>query len=131
MFVLMVAVLPPLLSDQPPEAPKRVGFGDRFHYFRGLSGRRYLFSTVGVNELADFRSAVVMVARRAADGRMAAHAVAVLDRLGRPCGGIRPWPPVPAPGSVILVHLLSATERARFDLVDDLAGTAEAAALAA
>jgi hypothetical protein len=128
MFVLMVAVLPPLLSDQPPEVPKRAGFGDRFHYFRGVSGRRYLFSAVGVKELADFRSAVVMLARRAPDGRVTAHAIAVLDRFGRPLDGVRPWPPIAAPGSVVLVHLLSATEAERFDLVDDLAGTAEALA---
>ncbi|HWB49864.1 MAG TPA: hypothetical protein VG651_12200, partial [Stellaceae bacterium] len=69
----MVAVLPPLLSDQPPEVPQRVGLGDRFHYFRGLSGRRYLFTAVDRRDLPDFRSAVALVAEPAAEGRLAAR----------------------------------------------------------
>ena len=94
MFVLMVAVLPPLLSDQPPEVPQRVGLGDRFHYFRGHSGRRYLFSAVPQDELADFRYAVVVLARPAGNGRVAAHWIAVLDLLGRPTSSDRRWPPL-------------------------------------
>ena len=116
----MVAVLPPLLSDQPPEVPQRAGLGDRFHYFRGQSGRRYLFSTVPRDELADFRSAVVILARPARDGRLAAHWITVLDLFGRPSAGDRRWPPVTTPDTVILVHLLSASDALRRDLVADL-----------
>ncbi len=119
MFVLMVAVLPPLLSDQPPDVPRRVGLGDRFHYFKGFSGQRYLFSTVAAEDLCDFRSAVVLVARRAPNGRLAAHWVTVLDRFGRPAVGDRHWPPS-ASDAVILVHLLSESEADRCDLVADL-----------
>ena len=123
----MVAVLPPLLSDQPPEVPQRAGLGDRFHYFRGSSGRRYLFSTVPRDELADFRSAVVIVARPAANGRLAAHWITVLDVFGRPSAGDRRWPPVPGAGEVILVHLLSADDRQRRDLVADLSAAPDLA----
>lgn len=132
MFVLMVAMLPPLLSAPPPAVPQRAGFGDRFHYFRGASGRRYLFSSVTADELADFRSAVVMIARRSPDGRLSARWLIVLDRFGRPVGTPRQWPPLPASDTVILVHLLGATEQERFALVDDLAPQAipEAAATA-
>jgi hypothetical protein len=130
MFVLMVAVLPHLLSDQPPEVPQRVGLGDRFHYFRGSSGRRYLFSTVPRDELVDVRSAVVIVARPAGNGRLAAHWITVLDVFGRPAAGDRRWPPAVGAGELILVHLLSADDRGRHDLVADLSA-APAFALAA
>lgn len=116
----MVVVLPPLLSDQPPEVPQRAGLGDRFHYFRGLSGRRYLFSAVGREELADFRAAVVILAKPAPNGRVSAHWMAVLDAFGRPTGGDRRWPPSLGAGEIVLVHLLSETDRARCDLVADL-----------
>ena len=128
MFVLMVAVLPPLLSDQPPEVPQRVGLGDRFHYFRGSSGRRYLFSTVPRDALADFRSAVVIVARPAGNGRLAAHWITVLDVFGRPSAGDWRWPPVTGSDAVVLVHLLSADERGRLDPVADLSAPAFALA---
>jgi hypothetical protein len=119
MFVLMVAVLPPLLSDQPPEVPRRAGFGDRFHYFRGFSGRRYLFSAVSVDDLADFRSAVVILAERAPHGRLSAHWIACLDRFGRPTVSDRRWPP-PISDAVVLVHLLSASDADRGELIADL-----------
>jgi hypothetical protein len=120
MFVLMVAVLPPLLSDQPPEVPQRVGLGDRFHYFRGNSGRRYLFSAVPQDELAAFRNAVVILARPAGNGRVAAHWITVLDLLGRPTSRNRRWPPLMSADTVVLIHLLSAMDSDRRDLVADL-----------
>jgi hypothetical protein len=127
MFVLMVAVLPPLLSDQPPEVPRRAGLGDRFHYFRGVSGRRYLFSAVPAGELGDFHSAVVILARRMPNGRLAAHSVAMLDACGRPVGsdrfGLRPI----SSGTVVLVHLLSSSDSGRRDLIADLAPSPVAA----
>jgi hypothetical protein len=124
----MVAVLPPLLSDQPPEVPKKVGLGDRFHYFRGVSGHRYLFSAVTRGDLADFTSAVVILARRNAEGRLAAYWVATIDAAGRPTPGR--WPHVTAANEVVLVHLLAENEAARRDLIADLA-PAPAYALAA
>jgi hypothetical protein len=120
MFVLMVAVLPPLLSDQPPEVPQRAGLGDRFHYFRGNSGRRYLFSAVPRDDLGSFRSAVVILARPAGNGRVAAYWITVLDLLGRPTSRDRRWPPLLTTDTVVLLHLLSASDAERRDLVADL-----------
>ncbi|MEX2319042.1 MAG: hypothetical protein WD626_04260 [Bauldia sp.] len=123
----MVAVLPPLLSDQPPEVPRRAGLGDRFHYFRGVSSRRYLFSAVPAGELGDFHSAVVILARPAPGGRLAAHSVAMLDATGRPVGGDRFHLRAISSDTVVLVHLLSSTEGDRRDLVTDLAPSPVAA----
>jgi hypothetical protein len=120
MFVLMVAVAPPLLSDQPPEVPRRAGLGDRFHYFRGVSGRRYLFTEVALGDLRDFHSAVVMLARRQADGRLAAFSVSVsvshvpAEPAGRAHMGM------PPAHTVALVHLLAGSEALRRDLIADL-----------
>lgn len=116
MFVLMVAVAPPLLSDQPPEVPRRAGLGDRFHYFRGVSGRRYLFSEVPVSDLGDFHSAVVMLAQRQAERRLAAFSVSFSDATGRtPVAGVLPAQ------TVALVHLLAGSERERRSIIADLA----------
>jgi len=126
----MVAVLPSLLSDQPPEVPQRAGLGDHFHYFRGSSGRRYLFSKVAADELADFQSAVVIFAKRAAAGRVTAHWITLVDPFGRPegAGRTRRWPPI-QPDTLILVHLLSPGDAERRAVVADL--SAEPLALAA
>ena len=120
MFVLMVAVHSSVLSDNPPDFPRKAGLGDRFHYFRGRSGRRCLFSTVAPAELADFRSAVVILARRTQDGRLAAYAVTALDQAGRPADN-RPWPPTIPVDTIVLVHLLATSDADRSDLVRDLA----------
>jgi len=117
MFVLMVAALPLLISAQPPEVPQRAGLGDRFHYFRGASGRRYLFSTVPRCELADFHSAVVIFAHPTRSGRLAADRITVLDGFGRPSGHDGRWPPTATLGAV---HLLSASDSERHQIVADL-----------
>jgi hypothetical protein len=131
MFVLMVAVVPPLLSDQPPEVPRRAGLGDRFHYFRGTSGRRYLFSTVRPHELGDFHSAVVVIARRIAGGRLAACSVALLGPFGRHVGNDRLGMRAVPADAVALIHLLAGTDAERRDLIADLAPAPAAALLLA
>jgi len=116
----MVAVLSSVLSDNPPDFPRKAGLGDRFHYFRGRSRRRYLFSAVAPAELADFCAAVVVLARRLPDDRLAAYAMTTLDHAGRPDDNRRPWPPVIPAGTVVLVHLLAESETGRRELIDDL-----------
>jgi hypothetical protein len=106
-----------------------VGLGDRFHYFRGLSGRRYLFTAVARGDLADFRSAVAVVARPASGGRLAAGWIATIDPFGRIEGRDRRLPDWT--DAVVLVHLLAETDRERRDLVADLSAPLLASALAA
>jgi hypothetical protein len=114
----MVAEPPILLSERPPEVPMRAGFGDRYRYFRGISGRRYLFTVINRDELADFRSAVVLLARRAADG-LRAVSVSALDDGGRPIGSDR-WPPLVPADCRVLVHLLAEQDDDRRAVVADL-----------
>ena len=117
----MVAVVPPLLSDRPPEIPQQAGLGGRFHYFRGRSGRRYLFTMVSDETLTDFRSVVAMLAEPAPAGRLAARAVATVDALGRIGPALDPaWPPVRGRQALYLVHLLAASEAERRAVVADL-----------
>lgn len=127
----MVVVAPPLLSDRPPELPQKAGLGGRFHYFRGRSGRRYLFSVVPDEALGDFRHVVAILAVPAASQRLAATAIVTLDACGRPSAGDGPWPPALPHGAVCLVHLLATTERDRESLVADLAPVAAPMRLAA
>jgi hypothetical protein len=127
-FVLMVAELPSLLSDHPSDVPRRAGLGDRFHHFRGRSGRRYLFSVVAGRDHADFRSVVAIVARRTSDGRLAALSIATLDARGRPADNACRWPPLVPHDGIVLVHLLAVTDAERCALVADLAPVALALA---
>jgi hypothetical protein len=132
MFVLMVLVAPPLLSDRPPDLPQRAGLGDRFHYFRGRSGRRYLFTVVTSEALADFRNVVAMLAEPAEAGRLAARAVVTMDPYGRigPAAD-RAWPPIADRQTLCLVHLLAGTEVERCAVVADLASLPMQLAVAA
>jgi hypothetical protein len=112
----------PLLSDQPPDLAKRAEFGGRFHYWRGCSGRRYLFSVVPAESLADFRSAVVILAESTGDGRLAAHTVAIVGNRGclRDMDG--PRPPRLRPCTKVLLHFLATTDADRLRIVEDITG---------
>jgi hypothetical protein len=126
----MVAKLPLLLSEQPPDVPRMAGLGDRFHYFRGASGRRYLFTAVTARDAGDFSLAVAALADRIADGKLAVRWIASLDARGRPMTPDRHWPRIP-PGAVVLVHLLAADEAERRAVVADLAASAAVSDFAA
>ncbi len=117
----MVAVVPPLLSDRPPEIPQKAGLGDRFHYFRGRSGRRYLFTVVADEALADFRGVVAILAEPAPAGRLVAQTVVTVDGRGR-IGPLpdHAWPPTSGRQSLCLVHLLAASDSERRAVVADL-----------
>jgi hypothetical protein len=103
-----------LLSDDPPEPALDAGYGDRFRYWRGASGRRYLFSLVPAEALFDFRSVVVMVAERRADSRLIGRALIDVDE-----GGCRD-PVRFTPGEAPFVHFLALSREARRRLIEDL-----------
>src|SRR5690242_1712853 len=96
-----------LLPDDPPVPVRDAGFGDRFRYWRGVSGRRYLFSLVPADALGDFRSVVVLVAGHLADGRLVGRTLIDIGDAG--CRE----PLRLNPGEKPFVHFLAAAGDAR------------------
>jgi hypothetical protein len=121
----MVAEPTLLLSESPQSpgsVPTRAGFGDRYRYFRGASGTRYLFTLISREELADFRSAVLLLARREG-GCLRAISATALDENGRSVDG-KSWPRLVSPDCRLLVHLLAEGEEDRRQVVTDLTAAA-------
>jgi hypothetical protein len=116
MFVLMIARRPlALVSDHPPTPARAAGL-DRFSYWRGASGRRYLFSVVPTEALADFRSVVAIFAEAGADGRFLGRVLFGIDAAG----SAEAKRPEPRPGHHVLVHFMALTDADRRRLIDDL-----------
>jgi hypothetical protein len=110
----------PALSDPVLGLARRAELGDRFRYWRGSSGARYLFSAVPFAALADFRSAAAILAEPTADGRYLAWSAAVIDSAGRLNRLDQSWPVGAPAGSVAFVHFLAETEAELYALVSDL-----------
>jgi hypothetical protein len=121
----MVAELLPILSDASPGLARRAKLGDRFRYWRGRSGDRYLFSAVPFDTLADYRSAVAILAEPTADGSFLAWAAALIDASGR-LNADSSWPESVPYGSIAFVHFLAETESERHALLDDVFAPPEA-----
>jgi hypothetical protein len=103
-----------LPSDDSPEPARDAGYGDQFRYWRGASGRRYLFSLVPNEALADFRFVVVLLAERSADGCLIGRSLADVDAGGWPAArGL-------AEGEMAFVHFLAATSETRLRVIEDL-----------
>ena len=110
----MIAEPASRLSERPAELqPHTSGFGDRFHYFRGMSGRRYLFTRVRGEDLEDFTDAVVVTAFARADGRFEIRSVGLPGNTGGHGEDA---------STVVMVHLLAAGEKERRAVLEDLAG---------
>ena len=103
-----------------PATIKSTALGDKFHYMTGASGRRYLFSTVAVNELRDFDNAVVVLAGPCECGTRQSVWVGALengsgiDRLRR---AFRNWL---KRAERAHIHLLAGTSEERRRIIDDL-----------
>lgn len=122
----MVTELLPILSDATPGLARRAKLGDRFRYWRGHSGARYLFSAVPFDTLGDYRSAVAMLAEPTADGSFLAWTAALIDASGR-LHADTSWPQGVPHGSIAFVHFLTETEAEQHALLDDLFAPADAA----
>jgi hypothetical protein len=99
----MVAELSPFLSDATPGLARRAKLGDRFP----APTASQLFSPVPFEALADFRSALAVLAEPTADGRFVPWAVAVIDSAGRLHAEDGSWPTVAPRGSAAFVHFLA------------------------
>lgn len=120
MFVLMVAELLPILSDAAPGLARRAELGDRFRYWRGCSGARYLFSAVPFEALADFRRVAAIIAEPTADGAFLAWSVAIIDSTGHLAALDAAWPTCAPTGSIVFVHFLAESDAELEKLLGDL-----------
>lgn len=118
----MVAELSPILSDTTPGLARRARLGDRFQYWRGRSGTRYVFSAVPFNALADFRSALAILAEPTRDGRFMAWTAADIDSAGWLHPHDSAWPDEAPPGSIAFVHFLAESDGERDEAITDLMG---------
>lgn len=100
-----------------------VMLGDRFRYWRGASGRRYLFTEIDGAELADYRGAVaVEIEDRAGDEAGEGRVINLLEIDED--GGIRRHPVgFNAEPSAAFVHLLATSAAERQAILLDLAAT--------
>jgi hypothetical protein len=114
----MVAELSPFLSDATPGLARRAKLGDRCP----APTVPRMFSPVPFEALADFRSALAILAEPAGAGRFIPWAVAVIDSAGRLRAEDGSWPSTAPKGSVAFVHFLSdADDR---EMAEDLIGAA-------
>ena len=69
-FVPMVqSVQLSLIDSGAPRPASQCGLGHRFRYWRGVSGRRYLFTAMDASEIGDIQGAVVVLATRDGEDR--------------------------------------------------------------
>jgi hypothetical protein len=110
----------PLLSDPASALSRRANLDDRFRYWRGCSGARYLFSVVPWEALADFRRAAVILAEPKADGGFLAWTGAIIMSSGRIDRLNESWPSSPPVGSIAFVHFLADSDTELRGLLEDL-----------
>ena len=118
-----------LSADGTPGVTEAAGLEPRFQFWRGSSGRRYLFTEVAPESLRHFENVVVLLAEVTRAGRPVASSATVIEaRLLEGSALFREL----AAGSRLrpFVHFLATTPRARRNVVADLAAV-EAVRLAA
>jgi hypothetical protein len=112
-----------------PAAARATGFDDRFHFWIGASGRRYLFTAVAADALAHFRDVVVLVAERRPHGAPVGRSVFVTDGEGASREAMFAESGVKPSEAALFVHLLADTPDARRAVAADLSAiSAEQAA---
>jgi hypothetical protein len=122
----MVAELLPFLSDAMPGLARRAKLGDH-----PVPTAPHLFSPMPFEALADFRSALAILAEPTGDGRFVPWAAAVIDSAGRLHAEDGSWPSTAPLGSVAFVHFLDDAESETGALVDEFAAGPPALNLAA
>ena len=100
--------------------PEDSGLGERFWYWRGISGQSYIHSIYAPDLCPPVAGAVFVIVRKSGGVRIAV----ALGRFGsdglRPVGSL-----VPVPGDEIHVHLLTREGDAAEGVLRDLAATLE------
>lgn len=57
-----------IVTDGSPDSARAMGLGEKFRYWRGASGRRYLFSSLPQDAVDDIVDAVVIMTAESAHG---------------------------------------------------------------
>ncbi|QCK85121.1 hypothetical protein E8L99_04675 [Phreatobacter aquaticus] len=108
-----------------PQALAAAGIRSRFHGWRGISGRRYLTTVYEAGEAPAYEGAIIVLARREGDVRVAVwagrspaspRALARLAQMKK--------------ADEVHVHLIAETERDRADAEADLMSPATVSAIA-
>ncbi len=117
-----------LYADGTPGVAQAAGLESRFHFWRGASGRRHLFTEVAPENLRHFENVVVILAEMWRGRPVASSATVIEARLFEGSALFREL----AAGARLrpFVHFLATTPRARRAVVSDLAGV-ETVSLAA
>ncbi|HOV04789.1 MAG TPA: hypothetical protein PLJ34_01940 [Hyphomicrobiales bacterium] len=106
--------------DTPPTI-EATGLGDKFRYLKGASGRRYLFSSVDLDDLPTFRDVVVVLSEKSGSGTRQIIWVGALD--GEPNDAERArrafesWMRRAADAHI---HLLAESREERRRVIDDI-----------
>jgi hypothetical protein len=99
-----------------PSALADAGLASRFHAWRGISGRRYLSTVYGAENAPAYEGAVVVLARRDADGtRLALWA----GRAPRSSGALRRFAQMKR-AEEVHVHLIAERDEERAAVEADL-----------
>lgn len=110
-----------LLTDGgTPQFAERCGAGGRFRYWLGASGRRYLFTSIGGEELGGFTSGVVLLVRHGESGE--AHAVEAVTLFGRKDAARLAQRLDGDDSLVAYVHFLADNRSARQAIIEDISG---------
>lgn len=104
-----------------PRFAERCGIDERFRYWSGASGRRYLFTAIEGEELASFSSGVVLLVREDAFGAAEAVEAVSLAEGGTVLAAELASRLAADDGLTAYVHLLADRPAAQRALIFDLA----------
>jgi hypothetical protein len=106
-----------LVMDGSPLSARALGLADRFRYWRGASGRRYLFSAIGADALDDLVNVVVLTTVDGPEGNDRVAWVGEIDENGDRSGRVI----ADAAGRArTFVHFLASTGPERQAILRDL-----------
>lgn len=106
----------------PPKFADQCGLGDRFRYWQGGSGRRYLFTAMPGAEIGDVASAVVILAKRAGNGGFQGIDVCAPGDPGEPRAADLLADLTADPELLAFVHLLADDIGERRAIIGDFVG---------
>ena len=111
-----------LVDAGPPKFADQCGLGERFRYWQGASGRRYLFTAMPRAEIGDIANAVVVLAERNRRGGFRGVDVCAPGDPGEPSVTDILADLSSDSRMIAFVHLLAANASERLAIVRDFVG---------